>query len=236
MMLQPRKNDEFGRELVRRGLIDSDKLAEALRIQKQENLPLSEVLLIKGLVSAENLRVVMAAILNVPVVDLKHQVGVREVLKYIPEELARRHRALPVEMKSNTLLVAMANPDDLQALEDLKSHARVRIQAALADPAELNNAIDRYYEATSEIHNHPGNYTQEAISGGAVPTQPAQSEEALVQTPVVRTLELLLTPAVRDRVSDIHIEPEPDSVRFRYRIDGVLHEVICRYSYSANGK
>jgi len=174
-------------------------------------------------VSAEDLRLVMGAILNVPVLDLKHQVIDVEVLKYIPQALARRHRALPVELKSNILLVAMVNPEDLRALEDLKSHARVRLQPALADPAEINDAIDRCYKATSEINNNLRNYAQAGTSGGAVP---AQSEEDLEQTSVVRTLELLLTQAVRDRVSDIHIEPQPDRVRVRYRIDGVLHEVI----------
>jgi general secretion pathway protein E len=228
MMLQTRKNDELGFELVRVAVSgpEGPRTIHRTVIQKQENLTLSEVLLRKALVSAENLRGAMGAILNVPVVDLKHQVIDVEVLKYIPQALARRHRALPLELKSNILLVAMANPDDLRALEDLKSHARVRLQPALADPAELNDAIDRCYKATSEIYNHLQNHTQPATSGGAVPAQPAQSEEALVQTSVVRTLELLLTQAVRDRVSDVHIEPQPDRLRVRYRIDGVLHEVI----------
>jgi type IV pilus assembly protein PilB len=113
MMLQTGNQDQLGRELVRRGFIDPVKLVEALRVQKQENRPLAEILLSKGLVSADKLRYAMAGVLNMPVVDLKRQTVDPEVLKYIPEPLARRHRVLPVELKSNILLVAMANPDDL---------------------------------------------------------------------------------------------------------------------------
>ena len=213
----------LGQEVVNRGLLEPEDLVEAIRVQKQQGRPLPEVLVGMGLVSAEELLATRGMMLNLPVVDLRGQRVNPELLAYVPEALARRHRAIPVEFQGHTLLVAMAEPEDLQAVEDLQAQAGVRLQPALADAEQIIQAIDLYYKATSQIEMHlrdsPGLPTQERAAL-------SQAEEALRQTPVVRTLDLLLVQAIRERASDIHLEPQPGRLRVRYRIDGVLQEVL----------
>lgn len=212
---------KLGLELVNRGLIQAESLVEAIRVQQKDGRPLSEILVAMGFVSKESLLTVMGAVLNVPAVDLRQRHIDANVLKYIPEGIARRHHVLPVEYKDNVLLVAMADPGNLQALEDLQAQAGVSIQAALADPTQINLAIDLNYRVTADITRNV-----QGISGD-VEEQPDQAEAPeAADTPLVKTLDLVLLQAIRDRASDIHIEPQPNQLRIRCRIDGVLKESV----------
>ncbi|MBF8299619.1 MAG: type secretion system protein (GspE) [Dehalococcoidia bacterium] len=154
-------------------------------------------------------------------IDLKHLQVMPAVLKFIPEVLARRHRAIPVAYEDGILLVAMSNPGNLQAVQDLQTHTGVRLQVVQAAPEDMDAALELYYKPTSDLVKELEDY---AVIGDGE-TVSSESDDGLLSTPVMRTLDLLLSQAVRDRASDIHIEPQPDRLRVRYRIDGVLHEV-----------
>lgn len=211
------KEDEqkLGLAMVQGGFVSPKSLVAALQVQKQQDRPLRDVLVTMGLVQPSDLP-------SQPALNLKQIQIAPEVLKHIPEPLARRHRVIPVELQANTLVVAMANPGDLQAVQDLQTHTGARLRVLPAVPADVDAAIDLYYKATLEIAKQLQDYT----GGSRVDVALPRSEEALLQTPVVRTLDLLLMQAIRDRASDIHIEPQPNRVRVRYRIDGVLQEVV----------
>ena len=212
---------KLGLELVNRGLIQADALVDAIRIQQKESRLLSEVLVTMGLVSQENLLSVMGAVLNVPAMDLRQRHIDANILKYIPESIARRHHALPVEYQNNVLLVAMADPGNLQALEDMQAQAGVSIQAVLADANQINLAIDLNYRMTADIARN--------VQGISTDTHEEVARQATVEaaeTPLVKTLDLVLLQAIRDRASDIHIEPQPNQLRIRYRVDGVLKESV----------
>jgi len=155
--------------------------------------------------------------------DLKYRPIDAAILKHLPEALARRYCAIPVEFQGNVLLVAMGDPGNIQAVEDLQAQAgRVRIQVAPADPAQVNDAIDLYYKATASIAKQVKDYTSSAIHEASQ----AVAADSLAQAPVVQTLDLLLLQAIRDRASDIHIEPQPGRLRVRSRIDGVLQDAL----------
>ena len=163
-------------------------------------------------------------VLNLPVVRLVEQNVDQAVLKYVPGTVARRYLALPIEFRGKTLLVAMADPQNIQATRDIQVHSGVRLQLAVADPEQLKQAIDLYYKATSELSKQITEYSETEETKQDAPTGASTASETLLRTPVVRTLDLLLTQAIRDRASDIHIEPQPTRTRIRYRVDGVLQD------------
>ncbi len=165
----------------------------------------------------------VSTVRGVPVVDLKQLTIDPTALRYIPENLARRHHALPVGFHGSALLVVMANPEDLGALEDLQAQAGVRVRAVLAPAEDVDEAINLSYKATSEIAREVKEYTN--TTEHALHVSPLDDDD-LRHTPVVRTLDLLLLQALRDRASDIHLDPQPSRLRIRYRIDGVLQDIV----------
>ena len=224
MALVVREYHKLGQELVDKQIISPQQLAETLRLQKERSLPFTDALFDAGVEKSDGLLAAIGVALRITVVNLKRQNIEPAVSRYMPEEVARRRRALPIELQGNSLLVAMADPEDLQAIEDLQAQTGLRIRPAFAFADDILNSIDLCYKATQQISQHLQDYPVELSASEERKTQ--DQADMLQQTPVVRTLELLLLQAARDRASDIHIEPQPDRLRIRYRIDGVLHEVV----------
>jgi len=150
------------------------------------------------------------------------QVPTSEALNLIPEKLARKYNALPLTVEGNTLRVAMANPDDILAIQALAAKTKMRIESALATTSDLQQAIDFNYKAFGEIARQFGLATPASNTAAA---DMAATEIIADDSPIAKALDLLIEEAVKSRASDIHIEPEIDRLRVRYRIDGILHEV-----------
>jgi general secretion pathway protein E len=144
-----------------------------------------------------------------------------EALNLVPENLARKHNVVPLAVENETLRVAMANPDDILAIEALAARTKMRISVTPAPTADIREAIDFNYKAFGEIAKQ---------FGSVVPATEAESPDKVAaavadDSPLAKALNLLVEEAVKARASDIHIEPEEDRLRVRYRIDGILHEV-----------
>jgi general secretion pathway protein E len=145
-----------------------------------------------------------------------------EALALIPEVLARRYIAMPIaEKNGNTLEVAMADPTNILALEAFTAHSKRRIKPIAADAKEIREAIDFHYKDYGEIEKH--------LSRISVPVEATDERlafDAAVDAPLARALDLIIDEAVKARASDIHIEPELDRLRVRYRIDGTLQDMM----------
>jgi len=144
-----------------------------------------------------------------------------KVLQLIPETMARRFNAMPVAIVNNALQVAMANPADVFALEALASQSRMRIAPVAASEKEIRDAIDFNYRGFGQIEEQISR-----IPGGAEAVDEQALIEAAEDTPVASALRLIIDEAVKARTSDIHLEPEEDRLRIRYRIDGALQDVM----------
>ncbi|MFB0556751.1 MAG: GspE/PulE family protein, partial [Dehalococcoidia bacterium] len=144
-----------------------------------------------------------------------------EVLRLIPESMARRFNAMPIAIVSNALQVAMANPSDIFALEALGLQSRMRIEPIAASEKEVREAIDFNYRGFGQIEEQVSRIPQDAET---VDSQALI--EAAEDTPVASALRLIIDEAAKARASDIHLEPEEDRLRIRYRIDGTLHDVM----------
>jgi general secretion pathway protein E len=144
-----------------------------------------------------------------------------EALQLIPEVVARRYNAIPLTISNRTLEVAMVDPTDVFALEAFAAHSRMRIKPIAASAKDVRDAIDFNYKAYGEIEQH--------ISRMSTPVEETDDKLVLTDTsdtPLVQALNLIIEEAVKARASDIHIEPQEDRVRIRYRIDGTLHDMM----------
>jgi len=160
-----------------------------------------------------------------PVVDLKRYQVDPEALKLVPEAMARKYVLMPLKVDRGHLLVAMANPSNLYADDDLRLRTGLRIKPLKATEADIRSALAIHYQGMGEIERQ---IERLAPAEREAETEAPQrlSAELLAQTPVVRSVDLMLRQAVKDRASDIHLEPEENWLRVRYRIDGVLHETL----------
>ena len=151
---------------------------------------------------------------------LKHQLK-SEVLQLIPEVMARRYNAIPIDSSGNTLQVAMADPTDIFALEAFSALSQMRIKPIAASAKEVREAIDFNYKGYGEI--------EKQLSRIALPGEETEDRAAITadtDAPIAQALNLIIEEAGKARSSDIHIEPEEDRLRVRYRIDGTLHDMM----------
>jgi general secretion pathway protein E len=212
-------NKKLGDILVERELISPDQLAAALAMQREDGGRLGEVLIRQKLISSEDLLPILSSQLNVPIADLKKTDIQSQALALVPEELARKCSLIPLETDEDSLTIAMAFPDDVRVLRDITTRTGKRVLVYIAALPDVNTAIDVHYRAGKEIQ-----HSLEKLDL-PVKTKEDLGDELTPETPVAQSLYLILRQAVRDRASDVHIEPQKDRVRIRYRIDGILHDV-----------
>ncbi len=162
-----------------------------------------------------------SGVFGVPFVEILEYPIDRDVATSVSATLCRRHRVLPIARENLTLIVAMADPGDILALDDVSAATRLRVRPVAVDPKDLLVATDRYLRADDEMTG-----LKHTLTEGAGPDQAALgAEEEEDDAPIVRFVNLLISQAVQDRASDIHVEPGESRLRVRYRIDGVLKEV-----------
>ena len=215
----------LGDMLIEEKLITPEQLESALTVQKQRGGKLNDILLKQGLVKAEELAVVLSIQLTLPLIDLKRHLVQPQALRLIPEEMARKHALIPLDIVNDSLMVVMADPEDVRTIEDIKVQAKMRVEVALGVRSDIERAINIYYRSSGAIEKQVRQFTPAA--------EELKEEVATLtaNTPIAETLELLVTQAVKDRASDVHIEPQEDRLRIRYRIDGILHDM---YSFPLN--
>ncbi|MBC7104362.1 MAG: type II secretion system ATPase GspE [Firmicutes bacterium] len=206
-----------GEQLVERGLISREELKEALRVQARTGEPLGRVLVGMGLVEEE----VMAEILGIRRVTLGSHLDA-DLLKTVPEQLLRRHRVVPLQKQGNRLVVAMADPLNVVAIDDLRLVMGMEIEPVLASDKEIELVLQRYLE----IPSIEKAFQEFDVLTEAQEPEVVQLEEEVDEAPVVRLVNSLFVQAVEEDASDIHIEPQEHHVRVRFRVDGVLREVM----------
>jgi len=210
----------LGEMLIEQNLISLEQLDNALELQRRQGGRLSEILVNQGLIKAEELAAVLSVQLNVPLIDLKRHMIQPNALKLIPEDMARRHTLIPLDVVGDSLIVVMADPEDIRTIEDIKAQAKVRVEVALGIPSDIERAIDLNYRSSGEIQKQVSRFAPPVVEEAEV------TSDLIARTPIAQTLDLLITQAVRDRASDVHIEPREDRLQIRYRIDGILHDTF----------
>lgn len=210
--------------LVEGKLITKEQWQQALALQKRDGTKVEYILVEQGWVTPQQLAIFNSMQLNVPFVNLKKYQIRPDAVELIPESIARRYQVIPLEVADGALVVAMEEPANIEALDILAAFTKKRIEPVLAIVQDIQEAIDMNYKASGEIEKQLSQIPTSGRSQGML--EERVSAEDIAQAPIVRAIDLLIRQAVRDRASDIHIEPEEDRVRIRYRIDGILHEMM----------
>src|SRR4051794_3879091 len=222
--------DRLGEILLREGLVTREQLAQALAEQKNTKHRLGYVLVKLGLVQELEITKVLARQYRMPAVDLSRFEVDPKIIKLVPADMATKSVVLPLKREGRTLTVAMADPTDLGLLEDLKFITRFDLFPVIAGEYTLRNLIDKYYQQSNDQELQTILKDMEA-TGEDVEIVEEQEEEAATQAqmedaPVVKLINGMLIDAVKRGASDIHIEPFEHEIRVRYRVDGVLLEIM----------
>ena len=223
-MAEAKKKLPLGEMLVNRGVITQDQLRIALTEQRRTGQQVGKILVQLGFLSEATLREALSENLGQDAVDLSRVIVDAQALRTIPKELSKRFQLLPIGFDASTrkLVLAMANPNNVVALDQVRLHLKdeVEIEVRLAAESDILRAIDQYYGFELSIDG-----ILHEIETGEIDYTSLQLGNAEYSQPVVRLIDALLADAVLQGASDVHFEPENTFVRIRYRIDGVLRQI-----------
>ncbi|MCD6539824.1 MAG: Flp pilus assembly complex ATPase component TadA [Candidatus Omnitrophica bacterium] len=210
-------------------IVSEEEISKALKLQREAGGSLSEVLLKLGLVDEESLLLIFSKDLGIPPVELSRFKVSEELTKIVPFHYARKYKVIPIGKISNTLTVAMSDPLNIFALDDLKRLTGLEINPVLASSTDIEAGLERFYResAKEEIENilEKSSSKLELVQEEK---RPSEDETVVLKKvkegPVVKITNLILTKAVEEKASDVLIEPMEKSMRIRFRIDGILCE------------
>ncbi len=217
------KGKKIGEILIELGVIREEQLAQALRRQEQDRRPLGQILLEMKALDDTALAAVLSYQLDQPIVDLSKARFDPDAIRRIPQSVAEKHHLIPVLLRDGRIHIAIADPGDRAALQDAANAAQMPTVGLLALRGEIDQAIAQQYSSLARMGEQVKAYA-DATPQQHVPTRSA-FEGIREDAPVVQIVNLLVTQALRDRASDIHIEPQQNRVRLRFRVDGVLRDV-----------
>ncbi|MEA2558398.1 MAG: type pilus assembly protein PilB [Actinomycetota bacterium] len=215
-----RKAKQLGQILIEQGLITPEQLQQALEEHRKTPKSLGRVLIDLGLIKETDLVRALAEQVGLEFVDLSEFQVDPSSTTLLPEALARRYRAIPIGDRDGKLLVAMSDPANVYALDDIRTITGRDVQPVVATAADVEQAIQKFSGMDGQV---------EALSAAAADQADdtdVQIEAAVEEAPIVKLVQPIMTQAVGDRASDVHIEPTEKDVRVRFRVDGVLHEVM----------
>jgi type IV pilus assembly protein PilB len=215
-----KKPKQLGQILVEQGLITNEQLEEALEKHRNSSKSLGRVLIDLGLIRESHLVQALSEQVGLEFVDLTEYPIDASATSLIPEALARRYKALPIGERDGRLLVAMSDPANVYALDDMRAMTNRDVQPVVATASDIEQAIRKYStmgEQVEQLASEASERLEEDLE---------DLSAALEETPIVKLVTAIMTQAVADRASDVHIEPGEKDVRIRFRVDGVLHEVM----------
>lgn len=221
--------------LVKDGHINDRQLKKALDLQKETGVPLRKVLINEDMIREETLISLLSEELYIPTLNLSKYKFSPEIIGLVPERIARLYGLIPISRFGNTITVAMSDPLNIFALDDLKTLTGCNIDTVLSPDDEVLRAIDAQYnldvknmeKILDDVSFVQGAQEREEIE--LVRQEEIELSSALEESekaPIVKLVDLMLNQALKKRASDIHIEPEHGCLRVRYRIDGALHDVF----------
>ena len=224
---------KLGELLVKAQLISPQQLEKALDEQKGTGGKLGEILQRLGFVTEDDIIECLSHQFGVPSINLRHFEIETAIAKTIPVDLARKYNVIPVNKTGATLTVAMADPTNIFAMDEITFVTGYRVEPVVASEEAIREAVDRYFGSSRELELKrvmddltTADETALELLEEEEDLDTSQLEEASSEAPVVRLVNIILTDAIRKGASDIHVESYEKSFRVRYRIDGILYEVM----------
>ena len=226
MEIEPQQLKKF---LLDAGLITKEQFEEAQKKSEKTDQKIGEILVLDGLINQEEFIKLQAYILGIPFVNLEKDIVPPDVLKTIPEPIARSHNIVAFRKRGQNLEVAMLDPEDLRTIEFIKKKTDLKILPRLTTAESIKNVLRQYQKTlTAEfeeiIRKEAGRITP--IKEEEIVEEKEELKKAAEELPVIKIVDTIIKHAILERASDIHIEPMENEVLIRYRIDGILREVM----------
>ncbi|MCQ9207206.1 MAG: Flp pilus assembly complex ATPase component TadA [Omnitrophica bacterium] len=223
--------DKIIKSLCDKKLLVEKDIEKALKLQKEKGGKLSDILVGMGLVSRSQLISALARELGIPPIDLSRYQIAPEVIKLVPKKIVKTYRVVPISKMGNFLTIAIADPLDVFATDDISALTDCKISVVIASDKDIDEAITQYYETGAhdaieqvieEMAPHGESGEIEVVEDGAGFVSSAQLAKLTQDAPVVKIANMLLSEGVKRKASDILIEPQESDLRIRYRVDGIL--------------
>ena len=221
--------ERLGELLIRKEMITDDQLAKAVTEQKKDGIRLGAALIRLGYIQETDLAGFLSKHYGVPSINLADFQIDPAVIELVPAEVVQKYQLVPVNRAGSTLIVAMSDPSNIFAIDDIKFMTGYNVEVVVAAEAAIKAAIDEYYDQSSSLADVMGSledFEDLEIIEDAGLDDLGDLERATEDAPVVKLCNLILIDAIKRKASDIHIEPYEHLFRVRYRIDGVLYEVM----------
>ena len=227
------KGRTLGRVLIKMGKLTKEQSDEALEIQRQKRGPLGQILIDLGYITDQDLVLALAAQVGMDILDVDRLEVNDDIIAKIPAQMATTYKVVPIEYDAaaNLLTVAIASPDNFRATDDLKTLMGYNVRAVVAKPEVIDRALAAYYGQSEEsiqdvLDEMKGDEALTEIADRGESIDLATLKDLVESSPVKKLLNLVLLQAIRDKSSDIHFEPFESEFKMRYRIDGVLYEMV----------
>lgn len=218
-------NKRIGDILIEKELITQETLEQALAIQKQTGKRLGQVLVDEHFITDDDLTDAISERLDIAKISLENIVVAPDLLELFSAEMARRHQLVPVFKLGDSLTVAMVDPLDVVAIDEIKYRTKLRINRVVATRTSVMSAIEENYLVKDSLDKALEDATRQKEADIADITMGEHRDEKLAgDAPVIKYVNLLIAQAIKSRASDIHIEPDAVNVRIRYRVNGLLRK------------
>ena len=219
----------LGDILVEAGVISGQQLQEALTKQKILGKRLGKVLVDTGITTEDSIATTLATQMNIPYLNLNEITIPPEVLTTIPDGIVRSHNLLPVKLEGNRLQITMADPLDVFIIDEITFQTGYELEIGISPESQIEAAVKHYYGNSESLQNAVDNLTAErktevTLDESFFTTFDLNEDEQKV--PIINLVNTIIQQAINDKASDIHIEPDEEIVRVRYRIDGILNELM----------
>lgn len=210
----------LGQLLMRAGIITDKQLNDALEVHRATGSPIGRVLVDLGYATQGAVLSVMAKQIGIEYIDFSERRPEPNAVAVVPKELAQRYTLMPVEIRGDVLVVAMADPQNVLALDDLRIITNFDVKPAISTKDDIVAAIDEFYKIAEQTDTDTFLGTEDVTDD-----ELASLTDVTSEAPAVKLVNWIIQKAVADRASDIHIEPQERDMRVRFRVDGVLHEI-----------
>lgn len=222
-----RKKIRIGDSLIEKGYVTQEQLKAALEEQKVKKTRLGDTLVNMGVISREKLNEVLCDLLRIDFVDMRKDPPDRKMVDLLDEKTMRKYNVIPIGYWNNDfnmLLLAMADPQDLIAMDDVSLITNKQVMPVLANLSDINQQLDKIFGKSAAKEMAEKFKSQQVVVEES--KEDAQRREDIENSPIVQLVNKILEQAVRERASDIHIEPFETEIRVRFRIDGALREIM----------
>ena len=223
---------KLGELLVKENLISPEQLQKAIQEQQRHGGRLGTHLTRMGFVNDDDLAKFLSKQYGLPSVNLKSLEIDPEIIQLIPKELAKKHKIIPINRTGSTIIVAMVDPSNIFAIDDIKFHTGYNVEVVVATEKDIDEAFTKYYESgmgtsNADLDDILGDFDDvEAVNEGEDDVDISSLEGEAEQAPVIKLVNAVLMNAIQKKASDIHVEPYEKSMRIRFRVDGDLREIM----------